>query len=214
MSIQLVTTPLRARGAAAVAACGRRGPAAPRGGGAYPSGTPDPRARLLEPGALVVTTGQQPGLFTGPLYTIYKAISVAALARQLEARWQRTGRARVLARDRRPRLRRGESRGVAGARRHASARTLRERAADALMSPMYREPLGAEIATALAALKADLAGRRVRRRDAWPGSSVTIARRRPSAARTPVRSPNWSHRSAWSASTPAVARSSSSPPRS
>ena len=46
-------------------------------------------ARLREPGAFVVTTGQQPGLFTGPLYTIYKAISTAALARVLERQWQR-----------------------------------------------------------------------------------------------------------------------------
>lgn len=45
--------------------------------------------RLHGPGALVVTTGQQPGLFTGPLYAVHKALSAAALARVLEQRWQR-----------------------------------------------------------------------------------------------------------------------------
>lgn len=45
--------------------------------------------RLHQPGALVVTTGQQPGLFTGPLYTVHKALSAAALARVLEHRWRR-----------------------------------------------------------------------------------------------------------------------------
>ncbi len=45
--------------------------------------------RLHQPGALVVTTGQQPGLYTGPLYTVHKALAAAALARVLERRWQR-----------------------------------------------------------------------------------------------------------------------------
>ena len=47
------------------------------------------RARLAEPDVLVVTTGQQPALFTGPLYAVHKALSAAALARVLSARWSR-----------------------------------------------------------------------------------------------------------------------------
>lgn len=46
-------------------------------------------ARLAQPGALTVTTGQQPALFLGPLYTLHKALSAAALAQLLEERWQR-----------------------------------------------------------------------------------------------------------------------------
>jgi len=46
-------------------------------------------ARLRTPGALVVTTGQQPGLFTGPAYAISKALSARALAQKLEQRWNR-----------------------------------------------------------------------------------------------------------------------------
>ena len=42
------------------------------------------RDRLAKSEVLVVTTGQQPGLFTGPLYTIHKALSAVALAARLE----------------------------------------------------------------------------------------------------------------------------------
>lgn len=113
-------------------------------------------ARLREPGVLVVTTGQQPGLFTGPLYTVYKALSAAALARELERAWQRpvvpvfwsAGDDHDFA----------EVNHAAWLERSGELRTavLRERAADAPLTPMYREPLGPEVAAALDALAEDL----------------------------------------------------------
>lgn len=46
-------------------------------------------SRLGEPGAIAVTTGQQPGLFGGALYTVHKALAARALAARLEQRWGR-----------------------------------------------------------------------------------------------------------------------------
>lgn len=45
-------------------------------------------ARLRDPHAVTVVTGQQVGIFGGPLYTLYKALTAVALARQVESQWQ------------------------------------------------------------------------------------------------------------------------------
>ena len=107
------------------------------------------RDRLAKGQVLVVTTGQQPGLFTGPVYTIYKALSAIAIARRLERErkvpvvpvfwvagddhdFQEANHATFLSTA-------GEPMTV----------VLRERPADAQALPLYRERCGPEIALAL-----------------------------------------------------------------
>ncbi len=45
----------------------------------------EPLKRFERPNSLVVVAGQQPGLFGGPLYTLYKALTAISLAREAEA---------------------------------------------------------------------------------------------------------------------------------
>ena len=115
------------------------------------------RARLGAPDVLVVTTGQQPALFTGPLYTIHKALSAAALARVLSNRWSRPVVPIFWVA--------GDDHDFNEAN-HAAWLTadgalhverLPDRPAEAALRPMTREPLGAGVEAALAALAGDLA---------------------------------------------------------
>jgi len=119
-------------------------------------GSADILRRLREPGALVVTTGQQPGLFTGPSYAVTKALSARALARALEVRWKRPvvpvfwvpgddhdfdeiATASWLAGD--------------GGLMRAG---LEPRAPDAALTPMFRQPLGPSVMPALDAFEQSL----------------------------------------------------------
>jgi len=145
-----------------------------------PSPTRDANlGRLREPGALAVTSGQQPGLFTGPLYTVHKALSTAALARVLERRWERpvvpifwsAGDDHDFAEANHASWIRGDGT-LAGA-------SLPGRPADAPLTPMYRLPLGEGAITALDALAADLPPSEYRdlaldwlRRHYTPGATV------------------------------------------
>jgi len=111
------------------------------------------RDRLAAGEVLVVTTGQQPGLFTGPLYTVYKALSAIALARRLE-RERRVPVVPVF-------WVAGDDHDFAEANHTWFLNAggdlvqivLRERAADAPLVPVAREPCGPEIVAALAQLK-------------------------------------------------------------
>ena len=112
------------------------------------------RDRLAAGETLVVTTGQQPGLFSGPLYTIYKALSAIALARRLE-------------RDRKVPVvpvfwvagddhdfHEASVATVLNAAGDPVRIVLRERPADGPAWPLMREPCGPEIVGALERLRA------------------------------------------------------------
>jgi bacillithiol biosynthesis cysteine-adding enzyme BshC len=137
----------------------------PRPGGVHPSlleafvcaeGTARSLDRLRGSTTLAVTTGQQPGLLTGPLYTIHKALSAVALARICEERWQRPVVPVFWAAGGDHDFAEGNHASWTAADGTTATVTLRERPADAPLTPLYREPVGPEIGPILDRLAADL----------------------------------------------------------
>jgi bacillithiol synthase len=155
VSFRLVATPLER---ALESPAPRAGAVDPALAEAFvPSATRDAQLeRLRRPGALAVTTGQQPGLFTGPLYTVHKALSTRALARLLERRW---GRPVVpvfwLAGDDHDFAEAASASWIAADGSLATT-SLAPRPPDAPLTPMYRQPLGEGVTAALAALAGGL----------------------------------------------------------
>jgi bacillithiol synthase len=155
MNLRLVPTPLEQRVESPVPRTGHLAPGIAEAFVATP-GRDRQLERLRQPGALAVTTGQQPGLFTGPLYTIHKALSAAALANHLEDRWQRpVVPVFWLAGDDHDFVEASVAAWIAADGALATV-SLPPRAPDAPLTPMYREPLGAGVVPALDALAAGL----------------------------------------------------------
>lgn len=120
------------------------------------SGLDAPLAKLADPDVLVVTTGQQPGLLTGPLYTIHKALSARALALRLEAQWRRPVVPVFWVAGDDHDYDEGSAVSWIGADGALVERHLPPRAEDAPLTPLYREPLPAEITEILADLERSL----------------------------------------------------------
>lgn len=161
MSLRILPTPLAADGAGDLdavwrAQAGRR-VAAPAAAALLAHGPAEAnRQRLLAGGCHAVTTGQQAGLFSGPLYTVYKGLAAAALAAELEAaRGTPVVPVFWVAGDDHDFAEVNHC-SVIGADGHLARVTLRERAADEPMRPMFREPVGTDGAAALQTLAAAL----------------------------------------------------------
>jgi bacillithiol biosynthesis cysteine-adding enzyme BshC len=112
--------------------------------------------RLREPGTLAVTSGQQPGLFTGPLYTVHKALSTAALAQVLQRQWGRTVVPIFWIAGDDHDFAEASQTSWLGADGTLASASLPPRPPEAPLTPMYRQPLGDAVAAALDALGSSL----------------------------------------------------------
>jgi len=111
--------------------------------------------RLFD-GALCVTTGQQPGLFTGPLFTIHKALTAVALAREATARLKQPVVPVFWVAGDDHDFAEGNHAHMLTAANEVERLLLRERDASAPLTPLYREPVGNDIARLLDALRTKL----------------------------------------------------------
>src|SRR5688500_15418103 len=112
------------------------------------------RARLALPGALVVTTGQQTGLFTGPAYTVSKALSARWLAMALEKRWGRPVVPVFWVPGDDHDYDEVATAAWLGAEGELVRASLASRAADAPLTPMYQQSLGPDVQQALDSFEA------------------------------------------------------------
>lgn len=114
------------------------------------------KTRLGDSRTLVITTGQQPGLFLGPLYTLYKALSAAALAALLESRWNRPVVPVFWAANDDHDFAEAQWASWLDASGEVRTGSLPDRPADAPLTPMARLPLPQEVAGLLDELERDL----------------------------------------------------------
>jgi bacillithiol biosynthesis cysteine-adding enzyme BshC len=159
VSVRFLETPLAAGPTGDLRAAAEAQSARRRDGALAPALLADGAAApnvpaLLEGSALAVTSGQQAGLFTGPLYAVHKALSAAALAREMaEAGMGPVVPVFWVAGDDHDFAEINHCTVVNPEGRPARV-VIRERAPEAVMLPAYREPVGPEGAAALAALEA------------------------------------------------------------
>jgi len=109
-------------------------------------------ARIFQEGAVCVTTGQQPGLLTGPLYTIYKALSAAALASVMQNVLQRPVVPVFWVAGDDHDFAEGNHLHLLTMANTVERVTLRERAQEAPQLPLYVEKLGTDIGHVLEAV--------------------------------------------------------------
>ncbi len=139
------------------------------------AGTESARAALADPNVLLVTTGQQPSLFLGPLYTVHKALSAALLARRLTTRWKRPVVPIFWVAGDDHDFAEAATASWLNSGGELVTRVLRHRDPAALQLPMYREALGSEVTSALDALTQDLPPSEYREATlAWLGRHFTV----------------------------------------
>ncbi|MSR07857.1 MAG: bacillithiol biosynthesis cysteine-adding enzyme BshC [Gemmatimonadetes bacterium] len=102
------------------------------------------RQRLLA-GARCITSGQQPGLLTGPVFTIYKAMSAARLAAEAEARLREPVVPVFWVAGDDHDFAEANHCHILGTSGDVERLELRSRPADGPLTPLYREPVGPEI---------------------------------------------------------------------